>query len=65
MAEVEFRDGPRNVPDHLASLMITFDTHRMTYDQAVIAANNKLVADQLNQTQVQIIRDHFKGLMGR
>jgi hypothetical protein len=49
MAEVKFRDGPRDVAPHLAELMASLPTHRMTYDQAVHEVNDKLMRDHLNK----------------
>ncbi len=59
MAQVEFRDGSREVPDHLADLMVVFETYKMTYEEARDKANQRLAADLLNKTQQQILNSHF------
>lgn len=58
--QLEFRDGIREVPDHLADMMRGLDTYRMTYEEAQIAANQRLVRDRLNQAGEKVIADHFR-----
>lgn len=60
MANIEFRDGERLVPAHVAVLMKGLETHTMTYDQAIRIANQKLVKDRLGAAQRGLIQDHFK-----
>jgi hypothetical protein len=60
MAEVEFRDGPRNVPDHVRDMMSGLDTHKFTYEEAVRLAEKKIVRDRLNQIQSDITMRHFR-----
>lgn len=60
MALVEFRDGSREVPDHLADLMAGLDTYKLTYEQAKDQANQKLTRDLLDRTQQQLISNHFR-----
>lgn len=60
MAEVEFRDGKREIPDHLADLMVGMDTYKLTYAQAENEANQKLARDVLWKFQQQTIDAHFK-----
>ena len=59
--EVEFRDGKRLIPAHLADMMATFKTHTMTYDEAIEKANWKLASDYLGSAQDRIIQSHFRG----
>jgi hypothetical protein len=59
MARVDFRDGPREVPEHLAELMEPLDTYKLTYDEAVKAANDKLLADHLDKTLSKMVSQHF------
>lgn len=61
-SEIEFRDGPRMVPDYLAVMMAGIKTHTMTYEQAIEAANKKAESDLLNAKQDQVIAAHFKEL---
>lgn len=60
--EKEFRDGKRMVPDYLAVMMTGIETHRLTYEQAVEAANQKTESDLLNAQQDSVLAAHFKEL---
>jgi len=60
METLEFRDGPRAVPSHVAYLMAGLDTLRYTYEQALAIANAKVLTDYLGKVQVGVLRDHFK-----
>lgn len=60
MTPVEFRDGDRDVPDHLAILMRGMRTWEMTYEQAVQHANQNLTRQRLETAQRRIIAEHFK-----
>lgn len=59
MAEVEFRDAVREVPDHLADLMAGLDTYRMTYDEAVKEVNRLLQRRPVDTVFDDIIKSHF------
>jgi hypothetical protein len=56
MAQVEFRTGIREVPEHLAALMHDIETWRLTYEEAIEKANWKMAADVANKAQAEIIR---------
>jgi hypothetical protein len=56
VAQVEFRTGFREVPDHLAAMMRNMETWRMTYEEAVDKANWKVAADYANKVQDSIVR---------
>lgn len=58
--EVEFRDGKRVVPEHLADIMAGLPTHTMTYEQAVEKANWKLANDHVEKVYDGIIQSHFR-----
>lgn len=58
--EVEFRDGKREVPEHLADIMASLQTHTMTYEQAVEKANWKLAQDHIEKVYDGIIQSHFQ-----
>jgi hypothetical protein len=60
--EVEFRDGIRLVPEYLAPIMGRLETHTMTYEQAITAANRQMEADHLNSMSGDFIAAHFRGL---
>jgi hypothetical protein len=65
MIEIEFRDGKRLVPDHLADMLADLPTHTLTYEQATEKANWKLASDHLNRVQEQAVQSHVLGLRGR
>ena len=56
MAQVEFRTGLRDIPDHLAAMMRNMETWKMTYEEAVDKANWKVASDFANKAQDSIIR---------
>lgn len=60
MAEVQFRDEKREVPEHVRLLLLGIETYKLTYEQAIAEANDKLVRDRLNQVQADILRSHFR-----
>jgi len=60
MAEVEFRTGIREIPDHLADMMQGIETARMTYQEAVAAANKKLMATQIDKAMDRVLAGHFQ-----
>lgn len=60
MAEIEFRDGVQEVPDHLAEMMRGLPTHQMTLTEATQAANNSLVSDRFNRARQSMVTEHFK-----
>lgn len=62
--EIQFRDGPRVVPEYLADLMSGLDTIRYTYDEAVARVNNRMAADAANSAYDKIIQSHFKDGLG-
>lgn len=57
--ELQFRDGRRSVPPHLAALMSSLDTQRFTYAEAVSRVNNRLATDHVGFAVSRIISDHF------
>lgn len=60
MAELEFRDGKREVADYIASLMAGIKTKRMTYDEAIAAMNRKMVGDHVERSVDRILDAHFQ-----
>ena len=57
---LRFRDGERSVPDYLANMMSGIPTHRMTYEDAIDAANKKVSSDYLNAKQDDVLAAHFR-----
>lgn len=60
--ELEFRDGKRTVPDHIAALLAGIETHRLTYDEALDAGNRKIESDFINAQRDRILEAHFREL---
>ena len=58
--EIEFRDGKRTVPAYIALILKGIETYRLTYDEAITAANKKIEADFINAQQDTILAAHFK-----
>lgn len=54
--QIEFRDGIREIPDHLAALMKGLPTYALTYEEARHKANWKMVADIANNAQNAAVR---------
>ena len=65
MAEVEFRDGPREVPDYLVALMADLPTYKMTFKEAVAATNYSLVRWRVSSFRDDLIVQHMRKLRGR
>lgn len=60
LVTVEFRDGEKLVPLHVATLMKGLETHTMTYIDAIRVANQIQVRNRLNQAQKNLVADHFR-----
>ena len=65
MPDIRFRDGPRWVPDTVASLFEGLKTQTMTYDEAIKAGNDRQIADYANRVQRDIVAEHMRKLNGR
>lgn len=60
--EVEFRTGKREVPDHLAEMMNGIETYRMTYEEALDAANKRLATNHVEKAVNAVIDGHFRAM---
>ena len=60
MIEVEFRDGVKLVPAHVADLLSKHKTWTMTYDEAIRKANTAMAADYANDAMKRIISRHME-----
>jgi hypothetical protein len=60
MGIVEFRDGEREVPDHLAALMNDLETYKMTFEEARVLADQRLLRDVLRKKQEALVSEHFR-----
>lgn len=58
--QLEFRDGNREVLDHLAVRMRGMETFRMTYEEALEQVNRKMQADFINKAADSFVDGHFK-----
>lgn len=58
--ERTFRDGARAVPEHVAAILGDMETDYLTYEEAMLIANQRLEADLLNERQADIIAAHFR-----
>ncbi len=58
--ELEFRDGKRWVMGYLANEMADLETYRLTYDEAVKAANSGMVMRHVDGKLDSVIDAHFK-----
>ncbi len=61
MGELRFRDGKRVVPDYISSLMSSLETHKMTYDEAIIAMNRQMLTNHTDRVMGKMVADHFSG----
>jgi hypothetical protein len=62
MTTVEFRDGERDVPDHVEVMLRGLATHTMTYEEAIRISEKRMVTDRLNQEQARLMTEHFRGM---
>jgi hypothetical protein len=62
VAEIEFRDGKREVAPYLAAMMFGIDTYRFTFQEAIHMANRKAEHDYLEGERSKILREHFRNL---
>lgn len=60
MAQLVFRDGPRDVPEHVEGMLKGIEIHKLTYDEAVKAANFKMENEFLAKSYNKMITDHFR-----
>lgn len=58
--KVEFRDGWREVPDHVAMMMSGLETWRWSFEEALRRAEQRMLAERLNKAQADIIRDALR-----
>ncbi len=56
---LEFRDGWRDVPDHLRPELEQIETWTMTYDQAVREIDTRRMNKYLSDVQSDIVAKHF------
>lgn len=60
LPEVEFRDGIRPVPHHVAAILSGIETWKYTYADAVKLANTGMLRSALHGIQRQTVDGHFR-----
>lgn len=60
MVEVEFRDGFRLVPAHVADMLSKYKTWTMTHEEALRKANTAMAADFANDAMKKIVSRHLE-----
>ncbi len=60
MKRMEFRDGEKDVPDHVAALLLGVDTFQYTHDQAVRLSEQQLLKNRLNEAQKRLVDSHLR-----
>jgi len=63
--QLEFRDGKREVPDHLALPMQRLETFRMTYEEALLEVDRRRMADFINTAADGVVNAHMARIEGR
>jgi len=58
--EIEFRDGMRTVPGYIVDFLRGIECHRLTYEEAMTAANRKVQEEFLNAQQDAVLAAHFQ-----
>jgi len=59
MAELDFRDGKRGVPEHVATLLQGVPTYKLTYEEALEYMNRRLEYEYVDKAANKIINPHF------
>ena len=57
---IEFRDGDRPVPHHVASILSGVETWKYTYDDAIKIANGGMLRSALTGIQRKTVDGHFR-----
>lgn len=60
LVELDFRDGKRLVSAYIANLLAPVETYRLTYEEAMAAANKKIEEDFINAQQDRVLAAHFQ-----
>jgi hypothetical protein len=60
MKTLEFRDGDRDLPDHLAVLMKGMRTWELTFQEAKDRMHQNMTHQALVTAQRDLINSHFK-----
>jgi hypothetical protein len=60
VAQLVFRDGPRDVPPHVEDILKGIEIHKMTYDEAIKAGNMKMENEYLAKHVNKMLSEHFR-----
>jgi hypothetical protein len=60
MAELDFRDGKRGVPEHVEKLLTGVPTYKMTYEEALEFVNKRLQYDYVENIHSKIIANSLR-----
>jgi len=60
MKDVDFRDGTKSVPDHVAAMLEGLPTHVITYEEGVRYMNENQLRKHLDKVQSKVIAAHFR-----
>lgn len=58
--KLEFRDGDHEIPDYLADLMAGMDTYRLTVEEAIKEANDRMLKRHLEKAFDEVIDSHMR-----
>lgn len=62
MAQIELRDGWREVPDHVAAMLAPHHDQlfRLTYEEALELANKELTRQYVNEAADKLVSSHLR-----
>lgn len=60
LPEIEFRDGTKVVPHHVAAILASVETWKYTYADAIAFANSGMLRSALMQLQRKTVDGHFR-----
>lgn len=58
--QLQFRDGKKWVPAHLAAMMGAMETYKMTYAEAKREANNEATRNYTLDALDKVVQSHFR-----
>jgi hypothetical protein len=60
VAQLVFRDGPREVPEHVEAMLRGIEVYRLTYGEALAEANRRAESAVVSKAMSKSINDHFR-----
>jgi hypothetical protein len=55
-----FRDGPRDVPEHVEAMLRGIEAYKLTYEDAIAAANRRAEGQVVEKVMNKMISEHFR-----